>query len=124
MTDRRQHEAIIHQEIAAQKRGGAEELCERARRDKEWGNFPWSSPVTVEAFDGFIAPTALRAPHNLLPAPKQRPASDIRDWAALALIGMQSGTLPARGTVITPWGLTDHEEGIGGGVPPKTVRWL
>ncbi len=55
----------------------------RAQLDKEMGKFPWLTPVAVEIFGGKFDPANLRFPWNLLPALKQMPASDIRDWTAI-----------------------------------------
>ncbi len=55
----------------------------RAQLDKELGNFPWLTPVAAEVFGGKHDPAKLTFPHNLIPALKQMPASDIRDWTAI-----------------------------------------
>jgi menaquinone-dependent protoporphyrinogen oxidase len=55
----------------------------RGQLDKELLKFPWFAPVAVEIFGGKFDPAALRFPMNLLPALKQMPASDIRDWTAI-----------------------------------------
>jgi menaquinone-dependent protoporphyrinogen oxidase len=55
----------------------------RGQLDKELANFPWFKPVAIEIFGGKFDPMALRFPYNLIPALKQMPASDIRDWAAI-----------------------------------------
>jgi menaquinone-dependent protoporphyrinogen oxidase len=55
----------------------------RGQLDKELLNFPWFAPVAIEIFGGKFDPTALRFPYNLIPALKQMPASDVRDWTAI-----------------------------------------
>jgi menaquinone-dependent protoporphyrinogen oxidase len=55
----------------------------RAQLDKELLKFPWLAPVAAEVFGGKHDPAKLSFPHNLIPALKQMPASDIRDWAAI-----------------------------------------
>lgn len=55
----------------------------RGQLDKELLKFPWFTPVATEVFGGKFDPATLRFPMNLLPALKQMPASDIRDWAAI-----------------------------------------
>ena len=55
----------------------------RAQLDKELGKFPWLTPVAVAIFGGKFDPARLRFPYNLIPALKQIPASDIRDWTAI-----------------------------------------
>lgn len=55
----------------------------REQLDKELLKFTWFSPVAIEIFGGKFDPTALRFPYNLLPALKQIPATDIRDWTAI-----------------------------------------
>jgi len=55
----------------------------RAQLDKELTKFAWFAPVAVQIFGGKFDPATLRFPYNLLPALKQLPASDIRDWTAI-----------------------------------------
>lgn len=55
----------------------------RAQLDKELAKFPWLTPAALEIFGGKFDPTNLRVPWNLVPALKQMPASDIRDWTAI-----------------------------------------
>ena len=55
----------------------------RAQLDKELAKFPWLTPVALEIFGGKFDPAKLRFPFNFLPALKQMPASDIRDWTAI-----------------------------------------
>ena len=55
----------------------------RAQLDKELLKFPWLTPVAAEVFGGKHDPAKLTFPHNLIPALKQMPATDIRDWAAI-----------------------------------------
>jgi menaquinone-dependent protoporphyrinogen oxidase len=55
----------------------------RAQLDKELSGFPWLAPVAVEVFGGKHDPAKLTFPYNLIPALKQMPATDIRDWTAI-----------------------------------------
>lgn len=55
----------------------------RKQITSELAKFPWLSPVAVEVFGGKFDPTKLRFPLNLLPALRDQPASDIRDWGAI-----------------------------------------
>ena len=52
----------------------------RAVLDKELVQFPWLSPIALEMFGGKFDPKALRFPYNLIPALKNMPPSDARDW--------------------------------------------
>jgi menaquinone-dependent protoporphyrinogen oxidase len=62
----------------------AEEFQEALRElDKELLKFPWLTPVVIEIFGGKFDPNQLSFPYNLLPALKNMPASDVRDWAAI-----------------------------------------
>jgi menaquinone-dependent protoporphyrinogen oxidase len=55
----------------------------RAQLDKELAEFPWLTPVALEIYGGKFDPEKLRFPFNLMPALKQLPASDVRDWTAI-----------------------------------------
>jgi menaquinone-dependent protoporphyrinogen oxidase len=55
----------------------------RASLDKELAKFPWLTPVAIEIIGGKLEPAKFRFPHNLIPALKKMPPSDIRDWAAI-----------------------------------------
>lgn len=52
----------------------------RGQLDKELKRFAWLQPQAIEIFGGKFDPNVLTFPHNLLPALKSMPASDIRDW--------------------------------------------
>lgn len=52
----------------------------RRQMDKELAKFPWFAPVSVKIVGGKFDPAALTFPYNMIPAMKQLPASDIRDW--------------------------------------------
>ena len=54
----------------------------REQIEKELAQFPWLKPVALELFGGKF-PEKLTFPHTLLPALKNMPASDIRDWTAI-----------------------------------------
>ncbi len=55
----------------------------RAGLLKELEQFPWLTPAAVEIFGGKFNPHTLSFPYNMLPALKNSPPSDIRDWAAI-----------------------------------------
>jgi menaquinone-dependent protoporphyrinogen oxidase len=55
----------------------------RLQLDKELAKFSWLRPVATQVFGGRFDPANLRFPLNLVPALKQMPASDIRDWTAI-----------------------------------------
>ena len=55
----------------------------RGQLDKELAKFPWLKPAAIAIFGGKFDPEKLTFPHNLLPALKNMPASDIRDWTAI-----------------------------------------
>jgi menaquinone-dependent protoporphyrinogen oxidase len=55
----------------------------RQQLDKELAKFPWLQPAAIQMFGGKFDPLHLRFPYNLIPALKQMPASDIRDWEAI-----------------------------------------
>jgi menaquinone-dependent protoporphyrinogen oxidase len=55
----------------------------RESLDKELANYAWLKPVSITVFPGKFDPAALRFPYNLLPALKNMPPSDERDWEAI-----------------------------------------
>ncbi len=55
----------------------------REQLDKELEKFPWLTPATIEIFGGKFDPEKLTFPHNLVPALKKMPASDVRDWTVI-----------------------------------------
>ena len=55
----------------------------REQLDKELAKFPWLTPRAIAIFGGKFHPQTLTFPHNLLPALKNMPASDVRDWTAI-----------------------------------------
>ena len=55
----------------------------REHLDKELTKFPWLKPAAVEVFVGKFDPSRLRFPYSLIPALKNMPASDERDWEAI-----------------------------------------
>jgi menaquinone-dependent protoporphyrinogen oxidase len=55
----------------------------REQLDKELAKFPWLTPAAIEIFGGKFDPEELTFPHNLVPALKKMPASDVRDWIAI-----------------------------------------
>lgn len=52
----------------------------RKNLDSELAKFGWLKPVSVQLVGGRFDPSRLRFPYNLIPALKQAPASDARDW--------------------------------------------
>ena len=68
--------------------GNAEEeqnawLEVRKQLDQELAKFPWLKPVTVELIGGKFDPSGLRFPWNLIPALRNMPPSDLRNWDAI-----------------------------------------
>lgn len=55
----------------------------RQQLDKELAKYPWLTPRAIAIFGGKFDPAKLSFPHNLLPALKNMPASDVRDWTAI-----------------------------------------
>lgn len=52
----------------------------RGHLDKELARFPSIQPVAIEIVGGRFDPNRLRFPYNLIPAMKNQPVSDLRDW--------------------------------------------
>jgi len=48
--------------------------------DKELAKFAWLKPAAVTIVGGRFDPAHLRFPYNLIPAMKQIPPSDLRNW--------------------------------------------
>jgi menaquinone-dependent protoporphyrinogen oxidase len=55
----------------------------RKQLDQELAKFAWLKPIAVEIVGGKFDPAKLSFPLNLVPALKQMPASDLRDWTAI-----------------------------------------
>lgn len=55
----------------------------RRQLDQELAKFPWLKPVSVEIVGGRFDPKKLRFPYSLIPALRQMPARDLRDWTAI-----------------------------------------
>lgn len=55
----------------------------RQQLDKELAKFPWLKPATIEIVGGKFDASMLHFPWNLIPALKQTPPSDLRDWEAI-----------------------------------------
>lgn len=55
----------------------------RSQLDKELAKYPWLSPAAIKIVGARFDPARLNFPWNCLPALKQMPASDLRDWAAI-----------------------------------------
>ncbi len=67
--------------IEAGKREQFQEV--RGQLDKELAKFSWLRPVSIEIIGGKFDPSRLRLPWSLLPALKQMPYTDLRDWDAI-----------------------------------------
>lgn len=48
--------------------------------DQELAKYPWLKPVSLQIIGGKFDPSNLRFPWNMIPALKQMPPSDLRDW--------------------------------------------
>ncbi len=55
----------------------------RRQLDQELAKFPWLKPASVEIVGGRFDPAKLRFPYSLIPALRQMPARDLRDWTAI-----------------------------------------
>jgi menaquinone-dependent protoporphyrinogen oxidase len=55
----------------------------RKQLNQELAKFPWFKPLSVEIVGGRFDPAKLRFPYNLIPALRQMPAQDLRDWTAI-----------------------------------------
>jgi menaquinone-dependent protoporphyrinogen oxidase len=55
----------------------------RKQLDQELAKFPWLRPLAVEVIGGKFDPNRLHFPWNLLPALRNMPPSDLRDWEAI-----------------------------------------
>jgi len=55
----------------------------QAQLDKELASFPWLASIDSKVFGGKFDPSKLHFPMNFIPALKNMPASDIRNWDAI-----------------------------------------
>jgi menaquinone-dependent protoporphyrinogen oxidase len=55
----------------------------REQLDKELAKYPWFKPSSIEIVGGRLDPARLKFPYNMIPALKQMPARDFRDWKAI-----------------------------------------
>lgn len=55
----------------------------RKQVDQELAKFPWLRPLALEVIGGKFDPANLRLPWSLLPALRNIPPSDLRDWEAI-----------------------------------------
>jgi menaquinone-dependent protoporphyrinogen oxidase len=64
---------------------GAEEEWQeiRIRFDQTLEKFPWLKPLSVQIFGGRFDPAKLHLPYSLIPALRQMPPGDLRDWDAI-----------------------------------------
>ncbi|HEU5383580.1 MAG TPA: flavodoxin domain-containing protein [Ktedonobacteraceae bacterium] len=84
----RYREALMKRSVAAFALGpfhDEEKEYQEVRREleKELAKFPWLTPRTIAIFGGKFDPQKLTFPHNLLPALKNMPPSDARDWETI-----------------------------------------
>lgn len=62
---------------------------------KELAPFPWLTPVTLQVMGGRFDPTKLGMPFNFIPALRNMPPLDARDWDSIhAWASHLSGTFP------------------------------
>jgi menaquinone-dependent protoporphyrinogen oxidase len=74
-------------------------IAVRKNLDGELAKYPWLKPVSVQLVGGRFDPTRLRFPYNLIPAMKQAPAEDARNWEE---IRAWAASLPALFAVPQP----------------------
>ena len=55
----------------------------RQNLDQELAKVSWFTPISVLVVGGKFDPNSLRFPYNLIPAMRQMPPSDLRDWEAI-----------------------------------------
>jgi menaquinone-dependent protoporphyrinogen oxidase len=55
----------------------------REQLDKELSKHPWLKPSSIEIVGGKLDPATLKFPYNMIPALKQLPPRDFRDWKAI-----------------------------------------
>jgi menaquinone-dependent protoporphyrinogen oxidase len=55
----------------------------RRQLDQDLAKFPWLQPAAIEVIGGRFDPAKLRFPYYLIPALRQMPPSDLRDWGAI-----------------------------------------
>jgi menaquinone-dependent protoporphyrinogen oxidase len=55
-------------------------LAAREQLDKELVKFPWLAPKAIALFGGKLDPATFTFPHNLIPAMRNMPPSDVRNW--------------------------------------------
>ncbi len=55
----------------------------REQLDKELAKYAWLKPAAIQVFPGKFDPARLRFPYSLIPALKNMPPSDERDWPAI-----------------------------------------
>ncbi len=64
----------------------------REQLDKELAKYAWLKPAVVHVFPGKFHPAGLRFPYNLIPALKNIPPSDERDWPAIQAWAIEVGS--------------------------------
>ena len=55
----------------------------REQLDKELAKYPWLRPSSIEIVGGRLDPALLKFPYSMIPALKQMPPRDFRDWKAI-----------------------------------------
>ncbi len=94
----RHHNALLHKPLAIFALGPINDVEKefqeaRAQLDKELAKFSWLIPVAIEIVGGKLEPAKFRFPYNMIPAMRNMPASDIRNWDA---IRAWANSLPAK----------------------------
>ncbi len=74
----------------------------RSQVDKELVKYSWLKPVSVEIVGGRLDPAKLRFPYNLIPALKNKPATDFRDWKAIRAWADRMGSLLLQPSQLNP----------------------
>ncbi|MGB8252337.1 MAG: flavodoxin domain-containing protein [Anaerolineaceae bacterium] len=65
-------------------KGDEEEYKEvREQLDKELSKYPWLKPASIKIVGGKLDPATLKFPYNMIPALRQMPPRDFRDWKAI-----------------------------------------
>lgn len=63
----------------------------REQMDKELAKYTWLKPDMIQILPGKFDPARLRFPYNLIPALKNMPPSDERDWPAIQAWAIEVG---------------------------------
>ncbi len=63
----------------------------REQLDRELARYAWLKPASIQIFPGKFDPAHLRFPYSLIPALKNMPPSDERDWPAIQTWAVELG---------------------------------